>query len=157
KADRIALGDPDLLAAHVLDAADRLVRQQVREAALRETEAHESGCLEPGLETRIHALAHVVDLVERAEEQRDAVEIQCAVALAQAARRERAAGELTDADLAQHLGVVALHAARIELDRDAAVRALANGLRSGAHLREPMRAVGSDSRDLELCGVREAR
>src|SRR5690606_23680324 len=141
KADRVAFGDPDLLAAHVLDAADRLVRQQVREAALREAEADESGRLEPGLETCVHALAHVVDLVERAKEQRDAVEVQRAAAVAEAARRERAAVELTDADLAQHLGVGALPPARIDLERDAAVRALASGLRAGAHLREPMRAV----------------
>ena len=83
---------------------------------------HEPGPLEPGGKLGIELGAHGVDLVERAEQQRDAVEVQRAVALAEPAGREGAALQLADADLAQDLGVVAHDAARIELDRYAAGR-----------------------------------
>ena len=74
-------------------------------------------CSSPASSFGSSSRAHGVDLFERAEQERDAVEIQRAVALAEPAGRERAALQLADADLAQHLRVVAHDAARIELDR----------------------------------------
>src|SRR5690606_5977947 len=62
--------------------------------------------------------------------------------------------QLADANLAQDLRVVAHHAAGIELDLDAAARALLDLGGSGAHFPHPVRAVRRARRDLELAARR---
>jgi hypothetical protein len=152
--DGIALGHPHFFAAHVLDATNRLVGEQIREAALDEPKRHEPGTLETGLELGIEYGTHGIDLVERTEQQRNAVEIQRTVTLAEPAGREGPALQLTDANLAQDLRVVAHDAAGIELDRYAAVGSTGHLFGAGAHLLHPARAVGGDGGDLDVDGLR---
>ena len=88
------------------------------------------------------------------EQQRDPVQVQRAVALTEASCCEGAALQLADANLPQHLRVVAHDAAGVELEHHAAAGALVDLLGPGAHLLHPARAVGRDGRDLDVDGVR---
>ncbi len=67
--------------------------------------------------------ADVVDFFQVAEQEGDAVDLQVLVDGVEGARRDRAALELADADLAHHALVVAHDAARVEAQLDPPVGA----------------------------------
>ncbi len=110
---------------------DRGLGEEVHPAHVAPGEQDEALLVEALGQERRHVVEHVVELVPGIEEERDLEDAEVVVDVGEAGDGDRAGVELPDADLADDVGLVALHAARVDHQRDVAA---ADGLPLGAEV-----------------------
>ena len=146
----VALRNPDLLAGEILDGANRLVRHDPRETGPGEPERYPAGVIQALDEGVIHPGTHIVYFRLGIEEQRQAVDVDIRIDVPETTGRKRGAVQLADADLAQHLAVVAHDPAPVELDPHPAVGALGDLRGPFPHGLHPAGILRREGGDLEF-------